>query len=90
MIYLRNLQGSMGPNQADYTPVLEDKMASIELVYLALDHALGERESAKHMDAHKHFAFKAVQNGHMRLYTIPTQCQLASQSAHKGTTAQPI
>jgi hypothetical protein len=35
-------------------------------------------ERAKHMDIRKHFAHEAVQNGHMRLYKIATEFQLAS------------
>ena len=34
-------------------------------------------EQAKHIDIRKHFAHEAVQNGHMRLYQIPTEFQLA-------------
>ena len=41
------------------------------------NHVLGGRERAKHINIRKHFAHEAVQNGHMRLYQIPTEFQLA-------------
>ncbi len=37
----------------------------------------GGRARAKHINNRKHFAHEAVQNGYMRLYKIPTECQLA-------------
>jgi hypothetical protein len=73
VIYLRNLLSSMGLPQEDYTEVFEDNTACIEWS----NHVLGGRERAKHIDIRKHFAHEAVQNGHMRLYQIPTEVQLA-------------
>ena len=77
MIYLRNLLSSMGLPQEDYTEVFEDNTACIEWS----SHVLGSRERAKHIDIRKHFAHKAVQNGHMCLYQnhsqILTEFQLA-------------
>ncbi len=72
-IYLRNLLGNMGLPQGDTTAVFEDKTACIEWA----NRVIGGRERAKHIDIRKHFAHEAVQNGHMRLYRIPTEYQLA-------------
>jgi hypothetical protein len=41
------------------------------------NHVIGGPEHAKHIDVSKHFAHEAVQNGHMRLYKITTEFQLA-------------
>ena len=73
MIYLRNLLSSMGLQQEDYMEVFEDNTACIKWS----NHVLGGRDRAKHIDIRKHFAHEAVQNGHMRLYQIPTEFQLA-------------
>jgi hypothetical protein len=76
IIYLRNLLGNMRLVQKDHTPIYEDNTACIEWS----NHVMGGRERAKHMDIRKHFAHEAVQilqNGHMRLYKIPTEYQLA-------------
>ena len=72
-IYLGNLLGNMGLPQGDNTVVFEDNTACIEWA----NHVIGGRERAKHIDIRKHFAHEAVQNGHMRLYKIPTEYQLA-------------
>ncbi len=73
IIYLRKLLGNMGLPQGDNTVVFEDNTACIEWS----NHVIGGRERAKHIDIRKHFAHEAVQNGHMRLYKIPTEFQLA-------------
>ena len=73
IIYLRNLLGNMRLPQIDNTAVYEDNTACIEWS----NHVMGGRERAKHIDIRKHFAHEAVQNGHMRLYKIPTEYQLA-------------
>jgi hypothetical protein len=75
MIYLRNLLANMGLPQEDYTEVFEDKTACIEWS----NHVLGGRERAKHIqvDIRKHFAHEAVQNGHIWLYQISTEHQMA-------------
>ena len=73
IIYLRTLLANMQLRQSDYTPVFEDNTACIEWA----NHVVGERERAKHIDIRKHFAHEAVQNGHMRLYKIATEFQLA-------------
>ena len=73
MIYLRNLLANMGLPQEDYTEVFEDNTACIEWS----NHVLGGRERAKHIDIRKHFAHEAVQNGHIWLYQISTEYQLA-------------
>jgi hypothetical protein len=73
MIYLRNLLANMGLPQEDYTEVFEDNTACIEWS----NHVLGGRERAKHIDIRKHFAHEAVQNGHIWLYQISTEHQLA-------------
>ncbi len=44
------------------------------------NHVIGGRERAKHIDIRKHFAHEVVQNGHMRLYKIATEFQLADIS----------
>ncbi len=62
-------------HQSDYTPVLEDNTACIEWA----NHVSGGRERAKHIDIRKHFAYEAVQNGHVLLYEIPTEFQLADK-----------
>jgi hypothetical protein len=41
------------------------------------NHVIGGRERAKHIDTRQHFAHEAVQNGHMSLYKIATEFQLA-------------
>ena len=41
------------------------------------NHIMGGRERAKHIDIRKHFANEAVKNGHIRLFPIPTEFQLA-------------
>ncbi len=38
---------------------------------------IGGRERANHIDIRKRIAHEAVQNGHMRLYKISTEFQLA-------------
>jgi hypothetical protein len=73
IIYLRNLLSNMRLPQKDNTAVFEDNTACIEWS----NHVMGGRERAKHIDIRKHFAHEAVQNGHMRLYKIPTEFQLA-------------
>ena len=73
IIYLRNLLANMRLVQKDHTPIYEDNTACIEWS----NHVMGGRERAKHIDIRKHFAHEAVQNGHMRLYKIPTEYQLA-------------
>ncbi len=73
IIYLRTLLANMQLRQSDYTPVFEDNTACIEWG----NHVIGGRESAKHIDIRKHFAHKAVQNGHTRVYKIATEFQLA-------------
>ena len=73
IIYLRNLLSNMRLPQKDNTAVFEDNTACIEWS----NHVMGGRERAKHIDIRKHFAHEAVQNGHMRLYKISTEHQLA-------------
>ena len=73
MIYLRNLLANMGLPQEDFTEVFEDNAACIEWS----KHVLGGRERAKHIDIRKQFAHEAVQNGHIWLYQISTEYQLA-------------
>ena len=75
IIYLRTLLSNMLLRHSDYTPVFEDNTACIERA----NHVIGGREHAnlKHIDIRKHFAHEAVQNGHMRLYKISTEFQLA-------------
>ena len=73
IIYLRNLLSNMRLPQKDNTAVFEDNTACIEWS----NHVMGGRERAKHIDIRKHFAHEAVQNGHMRLYKISTEYQLA-------------
>jgi hypothetical protein len=73
IIYLRTLLANMQLRQADYTPVFEDNAECIEWA----NHLVGGRERAKHIDIRKHFAHKAVQNGHMRVYKIVMEFQLA-------------
>ena len=73
MIYLRNLLANMGLPQEDYTEVFEDNTACIEWS----NHVLGGRERAKHIDISKHFAHEVIQNGHIWLYQISTEHQLA-------------
>ena len=73
MIHLHNLLANMGLPQEDYTEVFEDNTACIEWS----NHVLGGRERAKHIDIRKHFAHEAVQNGHIWLYQISTEYQLA-------------
>ena len=73
IIYLRNLLANMRLPQVDNTAVFEDNTACIEWS----NHVMGGRERAKHIDIRKHFAHEAVQNGHMRLFKIPTEYQLA-------------
>jgi hypothetical protein len=73
IIYLRTLLANMQLRQSDYTPVFEDNTVCIEWA----NHVIGGRERAKHIDIRKHFAHEAVQNGHMRLYKIATEFQLA-------------
>ena len=63
----------MGLPQESYTEVFEDNTACIE----SSNHVLGSRKRAKHIDIRKHFAHEAVQNGHMCLYQILTEFQLA-------------
>ncbi len=66
-------------------PILGGSEMGIETIYLRnllenmewANHVIGGRERAKHIDIRKHFAHVAVQNGHMRLYQIPTEYQLA-------------
>ncbi len=72
-IYLRTLLANMQLRQSDYTLVFKDNTACIEWA----NHVIGGRERAKHIDMRKHFAHEAVQNGHMRLYKIATEFQLA-------------
>ena len=60
----------------DNTVVFEDNTACIAWT----NRVIGGREPAKRIDIRKHFAHEAVQkdqNGHMRLYKIPTEYQLA-------------
>jgi hypothetical protein len=48
---------------------------------------MGGRERAKNIDMRKSFAQEAVENGLMRLYTIPTEHQLAdllTQALQRG------
>ena len=73
IIYLRNLLANMRLPQLDNTAVFEDNTACIEWS----NHVMGGRERAKHIDIRKHFAHEVVQNGHMRLFKIPTEYQLA-------------
>ncbi len=73
IIYLRNLLANMRLPQVDNTAVFEDNTACIEWS----NHVMGGRERAKHIDISKHFAHEAVQNGHMCLFKIPTEYQLA-------------
>lgn len=73
IIYLRNLLGNMRLPQRANTAVFEDNTTCIEWS----NHVMGGRERAEHIDIRKHFAHEAVQNGHMRLYKIPTEYQLA-------------
>ncbi len=73
IFYLRTLLANMQLRQSDYTPVFEDNTACIECA----NHVIGGRERAKHIDIRKHFAHEAVQNGHLRLYKIATEFQLA-------------
>jgi hypothetical protein len=63
----------MGLPQEDYTEVFKDNTACIE----GSNHVLGGRERAKHIDISKHFAYEAVQKGHIWLYQISTEHQLA-------------
>ncbi len=53
--------------------MFEDNTACIKWA----NHVIWGRERAKHIDIRKHFAHEAVQNGHMRLYKIATEFQLA-------------
>ncbi len=53
--------------------VFEDTTACIE----GSNHVIGGRERAKHIDVRKHLAHQAVKNGHMRLFKIPRESQLA-------------
>ncbi len=73
IIYLCTLLANMQLRQSDYTPVFEDNEACIEWA----NHVIWGRERAKHIDIHKLLAHEAVQNGHMRLYKIATEFQLA-------------
>ena len=79
IIYLRTLLANMQLRQSDYTPVVEDSTVCLEWA----NHVIGGRERAKHIDIRKHFAHKAVQNCHMRLFKIATEFQLS----HILTTA---
>ncbi len=73
IIYLRTLLANMQLHQSDYTPVFEDNTACIEWA----NHVMGGRERAKHIDISKPFAHEAVQNGHMHVYKIAAEFQLA-------------
>jgi hypothetical protein len=73
IIYLRTLLAKMQLLQLDYTPVFEDNTACIEWA----NHVIGGHERAKSIDISIHLAHEAVQNGHMRLYKIATEFQLA-------------
>ena len=73
IIYLRTLLANMQLRQSGYAPVFEDNTGCIEWA----NHVIGGRERAKHMDISKHFAHEAVQNGHLRLYKIAMEFQLA-------------
>jgi hypothetical protein len=50
-----------------YTPVYEVNNACIEWS----KSIIGGQERAKHIDMHKNFAHKAIQNGHLRLILLP-------------------
>ncbi len=67
------LLANMQLRQSDYTPVFEDYTACIDWA----NHLIGGCERAKHIDIHKHFAHEVVQNGHMRVYKIAKEFQLA-------------
>jgi hypothetical protein len=73
IIYLSTLLANMQLRQSDYTPLMEDNTACIKWA----SHVIGGRERAKHMDICKHFTHEAVKNGHMRMYKIATEFQLA-------------
>ena len=73
IIYLRNLLGNMRLPQVENPAVFEDNTACNEWA----NNVMGGREREKHIDIRKHFAHEAVQNGHTRLYKIPTEYQLA-------------
>ena len=62
--------------------MFENNTACIE----GANHVIGGRERAKHIDIRKHFAHEAVQNGHMRLYKIATEFQLADMIDRKKYT----
>ena len=65
VIYLRRLLQNMGFVQGPPTVAYEDNTACIE------------RERAKHIDIHKHFANDAIQDGQLTLVKISTANQLA-------------
>jgi hypothetical protein len=74
IIYLRTLLANMQLRQSDYTPVFEDKTACIEWA----NHVIGGRDHAKYIDNYQQaLAHEAIQNGHMLLYKIATEFQLA-------------
>jgi hypothetical protein len=73
MINLRNLLAKMGLPQEDYTDLFKDNTACIKWS----NYVLGGRERAKYIDSSTHFAHEAVKNGHIWLYQILTEHQLA-------------
>jgi hypothetical protein len=73
MIYLCNLLANMGLQQEDYPEVFEDNTVCIEWSIPVLCC----RERVKHIDIHKHLAHEAVQNGHIWLYQVSVEHQLA-------------
>jgi hypothetical protein len=76
--------GSMGFAPKSWTSIYEDNNACIEWS----NYTIGGRERAKHIDIWKHFAHKAVQNGHLRMVRVSTSKQLADIFT-KGLHAQP-
>ncbi len=73
VIYLRKVLGNMRLGEIDHTHVYEDNTACIKWS----NHVMGGRARAKNIDIRKRFAREAVRNGHMCLYKIPTEYQLA-------------
>ena len=68
VLYLRNLIVNLGFAQAPDTPDYEDNSACIE--WGNLNHVIGRRERAKHIDIRKHFAHETIQNRQMRLIKV--------------------
>ena len=72
-IWLRDTVRALGFARQGPTPLYEDNTACIEWG----NNVIGGRERAKHIDIRKHYAYEAIQLGHVRLVRVSTANQLA-------------